>query len=199
MADAFVATSHAAVCLKVPMRTRALCCLFMLLLSASCASASHHTATLTVVSSVTEDVTAPSGVAWTGPAGSATPGSNSPPSQPISPGEGGSAGQSRVSDPGVSTATKVKGTTVRAFLTTVSGEIFDISMVCYRAYGSCPEPKAGTDYAVELNDDPKYLAIYGKRKAFGFIAVKFSPDGKKKVSYDIMFAMKAGSQQTHPD
>ncbi len=99
----------------------------------------------------------------------------------------------------VGTATKVKGTTVRAFLTTATGEIFDVSMFCSRTYGSCPEPKAGTEYAAELNDDPKYLVDYGKRKAFGLMAVKFSPDGKKKVSYDIMFAMKAGSQQTHPD
>ena len=77
--------------------------------------------------------------------------------------------------------------------------MFDVSIVCYRTYGSCPEPKVGTDYAVELNDDPKYLADYGKRKAFGLMAVKFSPDGKKKVSYDIQFAMKAGSTQSHPD
>ena len=63
--------------------------------------------------------------------------------------------------------------------------MFDISIVCYRTYGSCPRPTAGATYAVELNDDPKYLADYGKRKAFGLMAVKFSPDGKKKVSYDI--------------
>lgn len=88
---------------------------------------------------------------------------------------------------------------MRAFLTTATGEIFDVSMVCYRTSGSCPEPKAGADYPVELNDNPKYLADYAKRRAYGPMTVKFSPDGKKKVSYDIVHAMKAGSQQTHPD
>ena len=34
-------------------------------------------------------------------------------------------------------------------------------------------PKPAQTYAAELNDDPKYLVDYGKRKAFGLIAVKF--------------------------
>ncbi len=108
-------------------------------------------------------------------------------------------GLCRGSGPEVGTATKVKSTTVRAYLTTVTGQMFDISIVCYRTNGSCPEPKAGTEYAAELNDNPKYLADYGKRKAFGLIAVKFSPDGKRKVRYDIVHAMKAGSTQSQPD
>lgn len=88
---------------------------------------------------------------------------------------------------------------MRAFLTTNAGEVFDVSIFCSRSYESCPEPKAGTEYAAELNDNPKYLADYAKRRVYGPIEIKFAPDGKKKVSYKIIFAMKAGSQQTHPD
>jgi hypothetical protein len=185
--------------LEGSMRTFGCCCWLVLILGASYASPSHHSATLFVVSSEMEEVTVPSGAVGAGSTGITTPGPG--PSLPgsVSPGEGGSAGQHRASDPEVTTVTKVKSTTVRAYVTTVTGEMFDISMVCYRTYGSCPQPTAGTTYAAELNDDPKYLADYGKRKAFGLMAVKFSPDGKKKVSFEITHAMKAGSTQTRPD
>ena len=183
---------------EVAMPTRAFCC-WLLMLSATYVSASHHNATLTVVASVTEDVTTSSGGAWSAETTITTPSSDPCPEGSNSTGgSGGLVGQCRWSNISAGT-TKVKGTTVRAFLTTSAGEVFDISIFCSRSYGSCPEPKAGTEYAAELNDSPKYLAEYAKRRAFGPMAVKFSPDGKKKISYAIIFAMKAGSQQTHPD
>ena len=181
------------------MRVRRFCCLLVLTLTATYATAAHHSATLSVVTSVTEDAPAPPGGAWSGTTAIRTPSSSSCPQRSTSAAEsGGQAGQCQWSGSSVDT-TKVKSTNVRAFLTTETGEVYDISMVCYRTYGSCPEPKAGTDYAVELSDDPKYLANYAKRRVYGPMAVKFSPDGKKKVSYDISFAMKAGSTQTRPD
>ena len=88
---------------------------------------------------------------------------------------------------------------MRALLTTTTGEVFDISIFCSGYYGSCPEPKAGAAYAAELNDDPKFLADYAKRREFGPMSVKFPLDGKKKVSYYIIFAMRAGGKQTRPD
>ena len=181
------------------MRTRAFIYLLVLTLIATHASASHHSATLTVVTAVTEDVPAGSGGAWTGTTSVTTPSAQPCSAGANSTGETGSVGPCQRNSPGVGTSTKVKGTTVRAFLTTITGEMYDIAIFCSRVYGSCPEPTAGATYAVELNDDPKYLANYGKRKVFGPIAVKFSPNGKQKVSYDIMFAIKAGSAQSHPD
>jgi hypothetical protein len=171
------------------------------MLSVICAFASDRQATLTVVTGVTEDVTTSSGGAWSSLTTIASPSPSSSPCPDGSTDVGASGSpvtQCRWSNLSDGT-TKVKGTTVRALLTTSTGEVFDISIFCSRHYGSCPEPKAGTAYAVELNDDPKYLADYAKRRVYGPMAVKFSPDGKKKVSYDIIFAMKAGSKQSHPD
>jgi hypothetical protein len=183
------------------MRTRTSSCVLamVLTLSATYALAARRNATLTVTSSVTEDVTASSGGAWSAMNTITSPSSNPCPDGSNSTDDkGGLVTQCRWSNLSAGT-TKVKGTTVRALLTTDSGEVFDVSIFCSRSSGSCPEPKAGTAYAAELNDDPKYLADYAKRREFGPMSVKFPIDGKKKVSYYIIFAMRAGSKQTHPD
>jgi|SRR5664279_5290872 len=181
------------------MRTRAFSCALALMLSTAYASGSDHKATLTVVTSVTEDVTTSSGGAWSAQTTITTPSSDPCPDGSNSVGaSGGLVTQCQWSNLSAGT-TKAKGTTVRAFLTTSTGEVFDISIFCKRNYGSCPEPKPGAAYLAELNDNPKYLTDYAKRRVYGPMAVKFAPDGKKKVSYAIMFAMKAGSKQTRPD
>ena len=183
------------------MSTRTLSCLLemVLTLSATYAVSARRNATLTVTSSVTEDVTVSSGGAWSAMNTITSPSPNPCPDGSNSTDDkGGLVTQCRWSNLSSGTTT-AKGTTVRAFLTTDIGEVFDVSIFCRRISGSCPEPTAGTVYAAELNDDPKYLAHYAKRREFGPMSVKFSIDGKKKVSYHIIFAMRAGSKQTHPD
>ena len=182
------------------MRTRTSSCLLamVLTLSATYAVAARRSATLTVTSSVTEDVTSSSGGAWSAMNTITSPSPNPCPDGSNSTDDkGGLVTQCRWSNLSAAT-TKVKGTTVRAFLTTDSGEVFDVSIFCSRISGRCPEPEAGTAYAAELNVDPKYLADYAKRREYGPMSVKFSIDGKKQVSYYIIFAMRAGSKQTHP-
>jgi hypothetical protein len=183
------------------MRTRTSSCLLamVLALSATYAVAARRNATLTVTSSVTEDVTASSGGAWSASTTITTPSSPQCPDGSTDTGGSASTGPQCGWSSLSAGTTKVKGTTVRAFLTTDSGEVFDVSIFCIRISGSCPEPKAGTAYAAELNDDPKYLADYAKRREFGPMSVKFPINGKKNVSYYIIFAMRAGSKQTHPD
>jgi hypothetical protein len=172
------------------------------LLAAAHAPASDHNVTLTVVTAVTENVDVNNGNAWPSDSHitSVTGGPDCPDGSNGAGGDpNGTVTQCRWSIGGSGGTTGAKSTTVRAFLTTANGEVFDISLVCSRIYGNCPEPKAGTTYSAQLDDTPKYLANYPPRRAYGPMKVKFASGGKKAVSYDIIFAMRAGSKQTHPD
>src|SRR5450755_4025993 len=112
------------------MRICAFSCVLALMLSTASASGPDHKATLTVVTSVTEDVTAPSGGAWSSMTTITSPSSDPCPEGSNSTGgSGGLVGQCQWSNLSAGT-TKVKGTTVRAFLTTSTGEVFDISIFC---------------------------------------------------------------------
>ena len=182
------------------MRVRLLLLVAVITVVAVHAMASHHDVTLTVVSSVTEDVTRADGSSWSSQTTitSVTGGDTCPEhSNPtgISNGTVSNCQWSNLS----SGTTKAKGTTVRAFLTTATGEVFDISMFCSRFNGRCPEPKPGSTYSAQLDDAPKYLASYAPRREFGPMKVRFVPDGKRAVTYSIIFAMRAGSHQSHPD
>lgn len=163
--------------------------------------ASHHDVKLRVISSITEGTTLADGGAWPSQTSiiSQTGGPECPDGSTATASPNGTVTQCQWSNLGSSGTTKAKGTTVRAYLTTSTGEVFDISMFCSRRSGKCPEPKPGATYSAQLDDAPKYLANYAPRREFGPMKVKFSPDGKKSVSYSIIFSMRAGSHQTHPD
>ena len=182
------------------MRVRLLILVLAITLVAD-AAASHHDVNLTVVTSVTEDVTVPDGGVWSSQTTitSVTGGSDCPDgSTAVGGNTNGTVTQCQWSNLS-SGGSRGKGTTVRAFLTTTTGEVFDVSMFCSRLNGRCPEPKAGSTYSAKLDDAPKYLANYAPRREYGPMKVKFAPDGKKSVTYSIIFAMRAGSHQSHPD
>ena len=184
---------------RFAMRVRLLVLVLAITLVAD-AAASHHDVTLTVVTSVAEDVTVPDGGVWSSQTTitSVTGGDTCPEhSNPVglSNGTVTQCQWGNVSSGG----SRGNGTTVRAFLTTTTGEVFDVSMFCSRLNGRCPEPKAGSMYSAQLDDAPKYLANYAPRREYGPMKVKFAPDGKKSVTYSIIFAMRAGSHQSHPD
>lgn len=45
-------------------------------------------------------------------------------------------------------------------------------------------------YRGKLNDRPEWLENYQHRPCYGFIKVSLHPDGKKKVTYEIEYAVK---------
>ena len=170
-------------------------------LAAAHASAFRHEVKLTVVTSVTEDAALPNGGAWSSETSITSPvgGPDCPDGSNATGLSQGTVTQCRWSNLSAGTSTKGKSTTVRALVTTATGETFDISMSCTRLSGVCQEPKSGATYIAQLDDSPKYLGNYAPRRAYGPIKVRFAPDGKKPVTYSIIFAMRAGSKQSHPD
>ena len=183
------------------MRVRLLLIACLIALGTTYVLAAHYDVKLTVVSSVTEDVIVPNGGAWPSQTTivSQTGGPECPDGSTAIASPNGTVTQCQWSNLGSSGTAMAKGTTVRAYVMTSTGDVFDISIFCSRRSGKCPEPKPGTTYSAQLDDAPKYLANYSPRRQFGPMKVKFIPHGKKPVSYSIIFAMRAGSHQAHPD
>lgn len=84
----------------------------------------------------------------------------------------------------------VQNQRVQAILTTQDGQTFYAGLGCQKQYGWCAPLATHTTYTAGLNDQPKWLADYQHRPALGFMKLTFHPDGKKKVTYLIEYAVK---------
>ena len=61
---------------------------------------------------------------------------------------------------------------------------------CQKQYGWCIPLADRATYVGKLNDQPKLLENYQHRPGAGFMKVSLRPDKKKKVTYQIEYAVK---------
>ena len=89
---------------------------------------------------------------------------------------------------------------VHALLTTQDGLQYYVILGCQKEYGWCDPLEKNTTYVGELNEQPKWLADYQHRPVTSFMKVRLRPAGKKKVTYQIEYAIKiAPSGAEKPD
>lgn len=84
----------------------------------------------------------------------------------------------------------VQNRRVEAMLTTGQGQTYYVILGCERQYGWCIPLTNRASYVGQLNDSSKWLADYQHRPGKGFTKISLRPDGKKKVTYQIEYAVK---------
>jgi|SRR5579862_7973256 len=85
---------------------------------------------------------------------------------------------------------QVQNRRVEAIITTEGGQRYYVVLGCERQYGWCMPLAERATYVGKIDEQPKWLANYQHRPGTGFMKVSLHPDGKKKVTYQIEYAVK---------
>lgn len=109
----------------------------------------------------------------------------------VVPADPGSADHCILAAPSGDVTGTVQSRRVKAILTAEDGQRYYVVLDCQRQYGWCTALADQATYVGKLNDQPKWLSNYQHRPVTSFMKVSLRPNGKKKVTYTITYAVKA--------
>jgi hypothetical protein len=84
----------------------------------------------------------------------------------------------------------VQNRRVEAIITAADGRTYYVILGCQRQYGWCTSLTDRATYVGELNDRSKWLEDYQHRPVRSFTKISLHLGGKKKVTYQIEYAVR---------